>query len=179
MPPRKGSAQRAPQPERLRYQATLLDGEKAADVFPQQFGEALVEVGADGDVTLVARVSGGALGDHALALFEAVALELHGAGLQSAIGGDHQKAQSGLAAGGSVVGEVLARGLERTGRVEDPVGGIAALFHAEKPRADFGELLRRAGEVIAAAGAARRVGAVAEIHAPLPGLVRDSFDLSQ
>src|ERR1035437_8319229 len=101
MPPRKGLAQRAPQPERLRYQATLLDGEKAADVFPQQFGEALVEVGADGDVTLVARVSGGELVDHALALFEAVAPELHGAGLQSAIGGDHQKAQSGLAAGRS------------------------------------------------------------------------------
>src|SRR5674476_801608 len=110
MPPRKGSWQ----PERLRYQATLLDGEKAADVFPQQFGEALVEVGADGDVTLVARVSGGELGDHAL-----------------------------------------------------------ALFHAEKPRADFGELLGRAGEVIAAAGAARRVGAVAEIHAPFADKARE------
>ena len=117
--------------------------------------------------------------DHAVAVFQRVALELHGAGLQGAIGGDHQEAQSGLAAGGAVVGEVLARGLERAGRVDDPVGGVAARFHAVEPRVELGELLGRAREVIAAAGAARRVGAVAEIHAPLAGLVGDGLDLSQ
>src|SRR5664280_3317972 len=94
-----------------------LDGKEPADVFPQQLREALVEVGADGDVTLVALVGGGELGDHAVALFQRVALELHGARLQSAIGRDHQEAQSGFTTGGAVVGEVLARGLQRAGPV--------------------------------------------------------------
>src|SRR5260370_27062322 len=154
------------------------DGEETADVFPEELREALVEVGADGDVALVAGVVGRKFGDHAIAVFQCVALELHGAGLQGAIGGDYEEAQSGFAAGGAVVGEILARGLERTGRIDDPVGGVAALFDAIEARVELGKLFGQGGEVLAAAGAARRGCAVTEIPAPLAGFVRDGLDLS-
>src|ERR1017187_7343527 len=103
-----------------------LDGEEAADVLPQQLGKTFVEVGADGDVTLVALVGGGELIDHRRAIFQPVALELHGARLQSAIGGDHPKTLSGLAAGCAAVGEVLAGGRERAGGGGKTIWGIAA-----------------------------------------------------
>ena len=155
------------------------DGQEPAHVLPQQFRKALIQVGADGDVTFVALVGGRELGDHLRAILQTVAMELHGARLQSAVRGDHQKAQAGLAAGRAAVGEVLSRGCQRAGRVDNPVGGIAALLHAVQSRVELRQLLGRTREIIAAAGAARRVGAVAQIHAPLASLVRYGLDLPQ
>ena len=105
-------------------------------------------------------------------------MELHGAGLQGAIGRHHQEAQAGLAAGGPAVGEVAARGFEGGGRVDDPVGLVAARLHAVQLRVQLRKLFGRVEEVIAAAGAPRRVGAVAQVDAPLAGLVRNGADLA-
>src|SRR5260370_39317057 len=116
------------------------DGEETADVFPEELREALVEVGADGDVALVAGVVGRKFGDHAIAIFQRVALELHGAGLQGAIGGDYEETQSGFAAGGGGGGKKLGRGLGRTGGNDDPVWGGAGLVHAIQARGEVREL---------------------------------------
>src|SRR5262245_36113233 len=67
--------------------ASARQGEEPAHVLPQQLGKALVQVGADGDVALVAAIVPGKLSDHPVPLFQRVALELHGARLQGSIGG--------------------------------------------------------------------------------------------
>ena len=83
---------------------------------------------------------------------------------------------AGLAAGHAGVFEA-AGGVEGAAAVDDPVGGVAPGFDAVEVSVQRCELLWRGREVIAAAGAAGGVSAVAEIDAPLVGLACDSVDL--
>ena len=77
-----------------------------------------------------------------------------------------------------MAGEVAACGFEGGGRVDDPVGVVAARLHAVQVRVQLRKLFGRVEEVVPAAGAPRRVGAVAQVDAPFTSLVGDGADLA-
>ena len=112
----------------LVYEATVrrsgdgLEREEAAHVLPQQLREALVQVGADRDIALVAvlvLVNSSIMRPRSSSGYRLNCIEQ---GCSMPCGGHHQESQPGLAAGRAAVLEVAARGFERGRRVDDPVG---------------------------------------------------------
>src|SRR5689334_18559320 len=102
-------ASRSKWKRRSRLLSGWANSEKAADIFVEQLRKALVQVGSNGNVALVAAIGPGELIDHAPTLRERVSLELHGARLQHPICSHDQEAQSGLAPRSAPVLEVAAR----------------------------------------------------------------------